>query len=825
MRTVAPPALPPPPGPDATIPLPSPVPSPEPDAAPARRRRSWPSPTGRAVITDVAGLGALGLVALSGLGPAYGGVRYLAVGGIGLVLGLGLALVAARRRIPLWALALAVLAVEVLVGACLVQPDPAFTLVLPSAVTVGDMVVGALQGWVNLLTTTVPVGAAQNLLVVPWAAGLAAGATAMSITRRVSSGGWALLALVPLATLLVGGVLMGVDEPAWRLQGTAFTLVALVWGSLRQRSARSAGLARARRPRVLSATVVLAVTGFLGLIVGQSSLVEGPEARYVLRDHVDPPVELRSLPSPLEGFRRYLDEDRRDEVIFTVGGLEEGDLLRLATLDTYDGTIWHVAGGESSSVFQRVGQQLPVAETGERRTVTVEVGDYRDVWLPTLGATERITFSGDRASQLSEGFRYNLATDTGAEPGGLRPGDRYVLDAVVPDPRTDLEVGVADPGVSAPEPVTVEAVGRRLATLSPDASDSPLTRAREVEAHLQGLIDGTADGTGRGYFSDGDLDERSDPPPSRSGHSAGRMRTLLEPGAFMVGNEEQFASAMALLAQEVGLPARVVVGFAAGPRTADFDREVTGADISAWAEVAVDGVGWIPLRPTPRDTVEPPPDIKDRVPPPDRYIPPPPVTVPEVPVPRKGSEVPPGSAECKGGASDDPSCDEDLFLPGWVATAAKIVLPPVLLLAAVTALIAGLKGRRRRRRRWRGPPGARVAGGWADVCDLACDLGDVVPRRVTRREMAVLLDRPGLADLARSADGLVFGAHQVDADTAEAYWTDVDTVRAVMLEPLSPFARWKALVNPRSLRRRHRAQVGMGRRRARPTHQTAATPT
>lgn len=814
MSTVAPP------DPEATIPVASARPAADRrPASPPRAPRV--SPTVRAAVTDVVGLGALGLIALSGYGPAYGGARYLVVGGVGLALGLGLALAAAVRKAPLWALALVVLGVEVVIGACLVQPDATVALVVPSAETVGDMVVGAFQGWVNLLTTTVPVGAAQNLLVLPWASGLVAGAAAMSISRRVASGGWALLALVPLGALSVGGLLMGVDEPAWTLQATAFSLVALVWGSVRQRSARSAGLARARRPRVVSAVAVLVVTGVLGFVVGRSSPVSGPEDRFVLRDHVDPPVDLRTLPSPLEGFRRYLDEERREEVLFTVDGLEDGDRVRLATLDSYDGTIWHVAGGEagveSSSVFQRVGQELPVSEDGERRTVTVTVGGYADPWVPTLGATERITFSGDRASDLSEDFRYNLATDTAAEPGGLRPGDRYVLDAVVPDPRTDLADGAADPGVTVPTPAAVDAVGLRLGLLSPDASASALARARAVEARLSGRVDGTEDGTGRGYFSDGDLDARdADAPPSRSGHSAERMRALLEEGTHMVGNEEQFASAMALLAHQLGLPSRVVVGFAPGTRSVEEGDgaasdpvgpgpvEVTGADISAWTEVAVQGAGWIPLLPTPADREEPPTDEKTKIPPPDRYVPPPPVTVPRVPVPRKGSDSPPGCVtdcgESEGGALDG--------IPGWVKTGAKVVLPPVLLMGGVTILMAGLKGGRRRRRRQRGSPAARVAGGWADVCDLARDLGDTVPERATRRETAVLLGRPGTADLARSADALVFGPVAVDPAVAEGYWAQVDTTRAAMLEPLSPFGRWKALVNPRSLRRHRPAAAG-----------------
>ena len=59
-----------------------------------------------------------------------------------------------------------------------------------------------------------------------------------------------------------------------------------------------------------------------------------------------------------------------------------------------------------------------------------------------------------------------------------------------------------------------------------------------------------------GFFSHGLEGEAL----SRAGHGAERISTLL--GADqMVGDDEQYAVAMALLAGELGIPARVVMGF------------------------------------------------------------------------------------------------------------------------------------------------------------------------------------------------------------------------------------------------------------------------
>lgn len=803
----------------ATLAPPAPADDPAPrpaDAEPAPPGGTEVTDRGQARLVDeaadVVGLGLVGLVALSGLGPAFGGARYLVVGGVGLLIGLIGAAVAARHRLRLWILALATVLVEVLVGACLVQADRAVALVLPSPSTVDDMVAGAFRGWVNLLTTTVPVGSAQDLLVVPWAAALVAGTAAMSISRRAGDRAWSLLALVPLLGLFMGGILMGTGRPAWDHQATTLVLLVLAWGARRQRAARAAGTARARRSRLVSGAAVMLLAGGAGLVLGRAEIVTGDGERYVLRDHVEPPVDLRRLASPLEGFRRYRTEERRDAVLFTVDGLEPGDRLRLATLDHYDGTIWHVQGGStdeaSSGFFQRVGQEVPVDEVGEPRTLTVEVGDYEDAWVPTIGATERVSFTGSRAGDLSSGFRYNTATDTAAEPAGLRPGDRYQLEVVVPDAHTDLDEGRGDPSVVVPEPASVDVVSERVAALAAAAGPeaSALARVRAVERWLRSESE-VSDPTLRAYFSDGELDPRagtSTPPPaSRPGHSIERMRVLFDDEGYVVGNEEQFASAMALIAHDLGVPARVVVGFA--PEVSgDGQVEVIGSDISAWTEVAVAGVGWIPLLPTPTDREAPPDTTPEPIPPPDRYIVPPPTTVPKVALPSSGRSGSACTEDCDASGSSSP------LLPAWVGTVALVVGPPLALLVGGTALVVGLKGIRRRRRRSLGSARGRVAAGWVDVCDLARDLGDVVPDRATRREVAVLLARPGVAELAQAADALLFGPEDIDPAMVDLYWHEADTARAAMVGDLSLLGRWKALVNPTSLRRTPTSDVRQG---------------
>ncbi|MFQ6063420.1 MAG: transglutaminase domain-containing protein, partial [Methanosarcinales archaeon] len=63
-----------------------------------------------------------------------------------------------------------------------------------------------------------------------------------------------------------------------------------------------------------------------------------------------------------------------------------------------------------------------------------------------------------------------------------------------------------------------------------------------------------------------------------------------------------FASAMVVMSREIGIPARLVTGYATGTLTS-YGYEVTGADAHAWVEVYFEGYGWVEFEPTAPDSV------------------------------------------------------------------------------------------------------------------------------------------------------------------------------------------------------------------------------
>ena len=71
-----------------------------------------------------------------------------------------------------------------------------------------------------------------------------------------------------------------------------------------------------------------------------------------------------------------------------------------------------------------------------------------------------------------------------------------------------------------------------------------------------------------------------------------------------VGNCQTFTDAFAMMAQSLGIPVRVAVGFNSGAWEPSGETAVTGADAHTWPEVFVNPTsGWVSVEPTPASSV------------------------------------------------------------------------------------------------------------------------------------------------------------------------------------------------------------------------------
>ena len=298
-------------------------------------------------LLEAAVLAVLLAAGVLGFGPGFGGdPRYLAAGLGGVVLGLLLAGAAAARRWGLWTTAGATAGTYLLLGSALAAPVEAAGGVLPTFSSLRVLVLGVVFAWKDLLTVAPPVGTAGGMLVVPFLLSLLAGLAAGLLCWRARGAYWPAL---PVLALFAAGIAFGTKEvPLPGLRALLLAAGLLVFLSYRRNQAQAALAApqaalssapakAARLRRRLYGGAVVAAAAALSLAV--SPLLGADTERKVLRDAVEPPVDLFNFPSPLTDFRRYV-KDNADTTLFTVQGLPEGQRVRLAVMDAYDGVVY-----------------------------------------------------------------------------------------------------------------------------------------------------------------------------------------------------------------------------------------------------------------------------------------------------------------------------------------------------------------------------------------------------------------------------------------------------------------------------------------------------
>lgn len=744
-----------------------------------------PAPLWRS-LTDSAFLLGLSTVALLGLRTTYDGWMFLVAGVAGVVLGIALVHVTIASRMPWYAVVPAVVFGYFLLGGPIALGE------LPGPAAISTLADAAVHGWKQLLTTLPPILGTGSLLTLPLLVGLVGGAASHMISVRTKL--VALPALPPTA-MLVAAILIGSTETTVPyLSGVVFAIIVLAWFAVRlSRRNRSSNGSFAR---TLQAGALL---GFSGLVAfGGAALTGGDHTeRMVLRDKITPPVDLSEYSSPLVGFRKYTKDANRlwDQTLFTIQGLPEGHRIRIAALDSYDGLVWGAsqdAGGTHGTPrngFQRVGVRIPTAAEGDRATVSIRVepayASAEDVnaWLPGAGTVTAVRFAGPGTDGHAEWFRYNLATSSGLVADRLRAGDEYTMDVVLPDTALPQDIQPYGPPTLDPGPFGFVTT-RATQWAGAEAGGGP--RLMAVARYLRD----------NGAYSSGGPNEGQFLP----GHSAGRLTDFFNADR-PVGDDEQYAAAFALVANSLGMPARVVLG-----ATPKADGVVRGQDVHAWVEVHLADGRWAPI-PTaefmPNTTKKPdqtPPKDKENT---DATVVPPPnmMRTPD-------SQEDLGSNRRGTGLPGTPRSGD---WPWIVVMLLTYVAPPVSSVAAVCVAVLGFKSLRRRRRRTNGTAVARIGAGWQEIVDRARDLGVRIPAGGTRRDDLRRLGAHGghaAGRLAYEADLVVFGAGDPPNRTAADFWARVDEVRRTMGSGLSRRRRIIAALSPRSFLRARRAVTG-----------------
>jgi hypothetical protein len=711
-----------------------------------------------------------------------------------------------------------------------------------------DLLTATVFSWKELITISIPVGTYQSMLVPVFLLLLAGTTAALSATWR--SPRWGSLAVPVMFVVQLFGLLFGSGAESAPTAGLGFVVAGprevgiglaslvvavgyLVWRVKQERSVAirvAAGASGVRRRRNAGAAnrakQALLAVGILVIAVSVAvttvSTFARPTERDVLRTAIAPDVDLNEFISPLTQYRSYFTADNYDTELFRVtDASSEVTRIRLAVLSHYDGQVFRIVdpeGGNNdrATAFQRVPSVL--SAEGTPVSLDVTLGEYSDVWLPTAGSLTSIDFSGDTRQSLADGFFYNGDIASGVEFAGTTSGDRYSLTgAVEPDSASLAQLE---------KPVT------RAGLVDEDLIPQSLrdwVRAQEVSndgAGLQELITRLRD---RGYLShaittpaaeSGWLAALGGAPfePSLAGHSMERVGTLFTDlldkqnlvgtagGALVaaVGDDEQFAVAAALLAQELGFPSRVVLGFVLDGETGGIpacaEGICAGKNLTAWVEVGSADGSWVRADVTPQFEI--PLAVLDE----ERSDP---ENDTEVAQSSAVEQLPPDANPSSG--DDEPASDDipddafDWLWPVLRAVGIGLLVALVIVTPFLTIIIA--KAKRRRDRRRAPEPTTRIAGGWDEYLDAAVDHGLAAPEILTRTELAATFrttrgstDGSGVL-LADLADAAVFGPVPPNDLDSDAFWKLVDVERALLGSATSRWARVRAALSLKSFRR------------------------
>jgi transglutaminase-like putative cysteine protease len=280
----------------------------------------------------------------------------------------------------------------------------------------------------------------------------------------------------------------------------------------------------------------------------------------------------------------------------------------------------------------------------------------------------------------------------------------------------------------------------------------------------------------------------------------------------------QFASAYAVMARSLGIPARVAVGFTPGKLDARDGRyHVTSHDAHAWPEIYLGGLGWTHLfDPTPATSSGAPGGSAL----PHDDAAPLGTTVTTLPPPAVPTAPPSGETTPGGTGASTPGTTPvtPTLAPARASTSSSPgAWLPVLVVLGLIALVVGgyvgavlgLKRRRRTKRHGADDPSVAVTGAWEEALDRLHEAA-VVPRVAqTPLDLAGTVPagtsaataRP-MHDLARAYGAARYGDGVLAPGDARDAWDSLDELERALDDGVPWTRRWRRRLDASTLVRR-----------------------
>ncbi|PRY17525.1 DUF3488 and transglutaminase-like domain-containing protein [Kineococcus rhizosphaerae] len=615
-----------------------------------------------------------------------------------------------RRGLAVAVQALAVLGVLVL----LFNGGTAVAGIVPTPATFSRLVQLTTDGVQVVQRYSVPAVDLRGLrLLLVAGAGLVAFAVDLfAVTlRRPALAGLPLLGMVAVPLALAPG---GSSAIAFAVVVVPFLV--LLAGDRRSSRPRAAGGGRRS-----VAGVTASATAAVGLVaaIAVPAAVPGLDERPLTIN--TGPGDTIAVINPILNLKASLGA-RSDATIVTYQTDEPDPApLRIVTADVFDGQTWAPSTGADIPRSQRVQDGLSpapglsdaVRQAAAVRTTRISIRGLDQTYLPLPYPAVSVDIAGD---WLYEKDSLNVVGD-----GETTRGRTYTV--------THLEVDPTEQELRGAPQQAPEDIQKRYTALPDSLPQVVRDTARQV-------TDGSTDhyeqaaALQRYFRSTGGFTYSTTAP--NDGGSDAVASFLNEKTGFCV----QFASAMAVMARSLGIPARVAIGFLPGEEVTDKSWRISAQDAHAWPELYFDGVGWVRFEPTPATrTGQSPAWTTPLVP-----LTPVPSSSAGAPAPSTAATAPSATASTATSTTSAAAAqarptgwDRFLALPwGWILGA--LVLVVAVLTPWVTASWAS-------RRRWArvGDVSSSAEAAWQELAERVHDLGLSWPASTTPRQRAAAL--------------------------------------------------------------------------------------
>lgn len=450
--------------------------------------------------------------------------------------------------------------------------------------------------------------------------------------------------------------------------------------------------------------------------------------------------------SPVVDMRRDLKRAEDRPVLELTTDDPAPSYLRLGTLNSFNGSAWTPGDREVTWSANGAFPAIPgVADSLPRKRYSYQahaLSVLRSDWLPTMALTT--------SAETTEAWTVDPAT-LDVFHGGDDEATTSDLTYAFASVELDLDpqvLGAATSGAREVDPqflalpAQMPPVVEDLATEVTRGERTPFDKAVALQ---------------NWFRSGGGFEYSLERAPVGAGN--GTLETFLDQ---RIGYCEQYSSAMAVMARELGIPSRVAVGWLTPEQTGNDRYVFSSHDAHAWTELYIKGAGWVAFEPTPSTRASRVPEYTENggaTPSPSpsasssTSTSPSPVTSPSASTSTSSSASPSASATTTQSSSDD----QGSSLPLMRILLVLLGVSAAVLLGMTPRLLRGLRARRRRRT---GDPEEA----WRELLDTSRDLGLEPPGGRSLRETgAWFLQRLAAPSTTRSGAALETGPAQAPA--------------------------------------------------------------